>query len=327
MLLGREWSCAYRRLCSSALVALIGGAVAGCWPASDAVEGTEIVAFDYASASHHGSCARGSKLGEAGATDGLKSGDDIVYNVRTPSNYDPTFAHPLLMAYAAAGQSALQNESRTKLTTEATRNGFVVAYAAHDPMSVETVKKLAKLPNEIADKWCIDINRVYATGHSDGGTVSTAIALLDDTRGRLAGIAPSAAGFSATDFETFKCPSAPFPVMVMHSSWDMLFPGWGAQAAKWWAACNGCDMAKPPLPAGEKCVAYQSCATGGETRYCEGSGWHGDWPGLEAEIVRFFESDGNVSPSATEGLTGNGSRAAMRRSLGQRSGEKRTVSR
>jgi len=327
MLRVREWSWACKRLPSSALVALAGVAVAGCWPASDPVEGTGLAAFDYASAGSHGSCAPGSKSGEAGATDELKSGSGIVYNVRTPSNYDSTFAHPLLMVFAPAGRSAEGNEAFTHITHLGTMNGFVVVYTTHQPMSVETVKKLAMLPNEIADKWCIDINRVYATGHSDGGTVSTALALLDDTRGHLAGIAPSAAGFSATDFETFKCPSAPFPVMVMHSSWDMLFPGWGAQAVKWWAACNGCDMAKPPLPAGEKCVAYQSCATGGATRYCEGSGWHGEWPGLEAEIVRFFESDGSVSPSATEGLTGDESRAAMRWSSGQRSGEKRTVSR
>jgi polyhydroxybutyrate depolymerase len=327
MLLGREWSCACRPLRSSALAALIGGTVAGCWPASDSAEGLNIVAFDYASASRHGSCPQGSKSGEAGATDGLKSGSGIVYNVRTPSNYDPTFAHPLLMVYAAGGLSASRNESLTKFTTAATRNGFVVAYTAHNPMSVETVEKLAKLPNEIADRWCIDIHRVYATGHSDGGTVSTAIALLDDTRGLLAGIAPSAAGFAAKDFESFKCPSAPLPVMVMHSSWDMLFPGWGAQAAKWWAACNGCDLAKPPRPAGETCVAYQACATGGSTRYCEGSRLHGAWPGLEAEIIRFFESGGHIAPSATESLTGNETRSATRGPVGRRSGEERTVSR
>ncbi len=305
----------------------IAAALAGCSQSSDPAEGVDIAQFDYATAGRHGTCEAGTKLGEAGATDNQQSIDGIWYNVRTPRNYDPTFAHPLLMVYAAGGMSAAKNESLTHLTTEATRNGFVVGYPTHRPMTLDTVKELAKLPNEIADKWCIDSHRVYATGHSDGGTVSTAIALLDDTKGLLAGIAPSAAGFSATDFETFKCPSAPFPVMVMHSSWDTLFPGWGAQASKWWAACNGCDLAKPPLPAGEKCVAYQACAAGGPTRYCEGSRWHGAWPGLEAEIVRFFVSGDDVAPSVTGSLTGNESRAAMQGQFERRRGDERTVRR
>jgi polyhydroxybutyrate depolymerase len=321
----REWCWAYKRLFGAALVALVGGAVAGCWPFSDSAAGTEIASFDYASAARHGSCAAGTRSGEPGATDGLESSLGVRYNVRAPSNYDATFAHPLLMVFAPAGRSAEGNESFTHLTRLGTENGFVVVYSAHRPMSMETVKTLAELPVEVAKTWCIDLSQVYATGHSDGGTVSTAIALLDDTRGLLAGIAPSAAGFAATDFETFKCPAAPFPVMVMHSSWDALFPGWGAQAAKWWAACNHCDLEKPLLPAGDKCVAYQSCATGGLTRYCEGSGWHGTWPGLEAEIVRFFVSGGGVGPSAT--LTGNLHRSALRGPIAPRSGEERMVSR
>lgn len=288
----REFGCPWVGL------AMVACACASCSPSSDSAAGLDIAQFDYAHAGQHATCEAGKKAGAAGATDGLTSGEGVRYNVRAPGNYDPTFAHALLMVYPAGGRSAGANESLTHLTSEATRNGFVVAYPAHQSMSIETVHKLAKLPVEIADRWCVDLRRVYATGHSDGGTVSTAIALLDETKGTLAGIAPSAAGFSRRDFETFKCPSAPLPVMVMHTKYDRLFPGWGADAAKWWAACNGCDMTKPPQPSGKGCAAYQSCAAGGATRYCEGEGSHGDWPGLEAEIVRFFASSDIEAPVA-----------------------------
>ena len=110
------------------------------------------------------------------------------YNVRTPANYDAGIAHPLLVVYAPAGANARQNEALTRLTSAATREGFIVAYASNRSMSVETVIKFSKLPAGVAGKWCIDLRRVYATGHSDGGTVSTAIAVLDETKGIAADI-------------------------------------------------------------------------------------------------------------------------------------------
>jgi polyhydroxybutyrate depolymerase len=265
---------------------------AACSPASNSGEGLDIAAYDYSGAGRHMVCEKGAKTGAAGATDGLLSPEGIRYNVRTPVNYDAGIAHPLLVVYAPAGASARQNEALTRLTRAATREGFILAYASHRSMSVETVKKLAMLPAGVAGQWCIDLRRVYATGHSDGGTVSTAIAVLDETKGIAAGIAPSAAGFSAKDFEALKCPASPLPVMVMHGKHDRLFPGWGAQAAAWWAACNGCDRSTPPEPDGKRCVAYRGCAAGGPTRYCESEQSHAEWPGLNEVLVRFLRHGG-----------------------------------
>jgi polyhydroxybutyrate depolymerase len=270
------------------VMAILCGAFAACSPSSNLGEGMDLEEFDYSSTNLHIACARGTKAGAAGATDGVKSSQGIRYNVRTPANYDSAFAHPLLLVYAPAGASASKNESLTRLTSAATKEGFIIVYTSHRSMSIETVNQLARLPKEVANTWCIDLGRVYATGHSDGGTVSTAIAVLDETKGTVTGIAPSAAGFSKKDFETLKCPSSPMPVMVMHSKKDALFPGWGADAAAWWAACNGCDLSKPPQTGGEPCVAYQGCATSGQTLYCEGEQSHSEWPGLSEDIIWFL---------------------------------------
>ncbi len=274
--------------------------LAGCLPGSDSDQSTAVAAFDYAAAERRGTCETGAKPGAGGATDGYTG--SVTYNVRAPANYDPSFAHPLLVVYAAAGMTAEESEEFTGFTKAATQNGWIVAYADHKRMSVEAVRDLAKLPAEVSEKWCIDMSRVYATGHSDGGTVSTAIALLDGTRDTLAGIAPSAAGFRKSDFETFKCPSAPFPVMVMHGSWDVAFYGWGKQAAEWWASCNGCSMSEAPRPLGDGCVAYDGCARDGPTVYCEGPRLHSQWPGLSAQIIDFFDAvhgrSGMSTPSA-----------------------------
>lgn len=174
-------------------------------------------AFAYPSGSGH--CQAGSRAGAAGSIDGKVSADGIRYMVRTPSNYDATFAHPLLMVYAPAGLSRWGTERFMGLTTAATGAGFVVVYA---------------------DK----------------------------------------------DLEGFQCRD-PLPVMIMHSKNDKLFPGWGAQTSAWWAKCNGCDAAKTkPVEGG--CRAYQGCASGGATLYCEGTGSHRDWPNLNRVMLEFF---------------------------------------
>lgn len=215
-----------------------------------------------------------------------ESAGGIRFNVRTPANYNPTIAHPLLMVYAPGGQSRDVSERLTQLTTPATAAGFIVAYADHRPLGMPAVEELATLPAEIAKKWCIDEKRVYATGHSEGGSVSLALAILDKTRHVPAAIAPSAAGFTAKDLAEFKC-RPPIPVMVLHNAGDHLFPGWGKQTVAWWAACNQCDPAEPKrLDNG--CLSYRKCAAGGATLYCENKGSHAQWPDRNATMLEFF---------------------------------------
>lgn len=264
--------------------------VASCSGSSEAPEGTLVASFSYAPAARQGYCDN--KPGAAGATNGLSSRDGFQYNVRAPANLDPTYAHPLLVVYAPAGHSAAQSESLTRLTTDATHRGFIVAYVGSSPLSQQKVIGLARVPKEVARSWCIDPNRVYATGHSDGGTVSTALALLKETKGIVSAIAPSAAGFSPKDLEGFQCPE-PIPVMVMHGKRDTHFPGWGKEAALWWARCNACDLAKPPSPQDDGCITFAGCLPGGRTDYCEGAGAHEDWPPLRNRVIHFFESAGS----------------------------------
>lgn len=206
--------------------------------------------------------------------------------VRTPSNYDAMFAHPLLMVYAPGGHSRWESERFAGLTTAATGKGFVVVYPDHKQLNISSIEQLGTIPGLVAKEWCIDEQRVIVTGHSDGGTVSMALAVLEKTSNIPAAIAPSAAGWTAKDLEIFQCRD-PLPVMIMHSKNDKLFPGWGAETAPWWAGCNRCDVTKTKTVEGG-CRAYQGCASGGATLYCEGTGSHRDWPNLNRVMLDFF---------------------------------------
>ena len=210
----------------------------------------------------------------------------IKYTVRTPANYNPGILHPLLMVYAPAGSSRFRSERLTALTFEATAAGFVVAYADSRRLSLEVIPELGTIPRLIAKKWCVDERRVYLTGHSDGGTVALALALLDETRHIPAAVAPSAAGFRRIDLETFSCPET-LSALIMHSANDHLFPGYGAETAAWLAACHKCQAG---LIEKDKngCGAYSGCTAQGKTLYCEGTGTHRQWPPLNTTLLSFF---------------------------------------
>ena len=233
-------------------------------------------------------CDSGTKSGLIGASDDEKTSAGIRYMVKTPANYHATIAHPLLMVYAPARTNRHESEKFMSLTQEATAAGFIVAYADHRAMSPDTIEKLADIPGLIEQKWCIDHTRIFLTGHSDGGTVAMAIAFLNGTKHIPAAIAPSAAGIRGEDLKAYQCPN-PLPIMIMHSSQDSLFPGYGKEAIQWWAACNGCGTVGLVKDAGG-CVTYTGCKNNVITRYCEGTGKHTEWSGRNKAIIDFFKN-------------------------------------
>jgi len=235
-----------------------------------------------------GRCDPGTKPGSAGASNDEKTSTGIHYMVKTPANYNSNIAHPLLMVYAPARTNRFESEDFVHLTQEATTAGFIVAYADHRTMTPETIEELAEIPGMVEKIWCIDKKRIFLTGHSDGGTAAMAIGFISGTKHIPAAIAPSAAGIRGEDLKAYQCPN-PLPVMIVHSSQDNLFPGYGKEAIQWWAACNGCGTAGLVKDV-DGCVTYKDCTNNVTTRYCEGTGTHSEWPGKNKAIIDFFRS-------------------------------------
>ncbi|MCY4363501.1 MAG: poly(3-hydroxybutyrate) depolymerase [Gammaproteobacteria bacterium] len=239
-------------------------------------------------------CAPGARIGATGKTDELLTERGLRYFVRTPLNYDNRIAHPLMMVFSPGDRSGLGTEWFTGLTTEGTRQGFVVVYADNRPRQIpalnrplakEWILELGTIPALVATQWCIDLDRVFLTGHSNGGTISTALALLEESPLSPAAIAPSAAGFRGEDLNSFACP-APLPVLVMHSRNDKVFPGYGAETMQWWKQCNQCPERVRSL--GDNCISYLGCAENVSTVYCEGERRHTVWPERNNRIISLF---------------------------------------
>jgi polyhydroxybutyrate depolymerase len=210
--------------------------------------------------------------------------------VKTPANYDPLRAHPLIVVYAPHGANRFLSERFVGLSHAATEAGFVIAYADSHSLEPRHLQELGRIPGEVAMRWCIDPGRVFFTGHSDGGTAATALAVLGKATPAPAAIAPSAAGFRRDDLEAYACP-APIPVMVLQNRDDELFPGFGRGAAEWWAGCNGCDRSRPE-PRADGCVVYPDCRSGAATLFCESEGEHAVWPERNRSLLEFFRTVG-----------------------------------
>lgn len=234
-------------------------------------------------------CPAGSKPGAAGSTDAMPTAAGVSINVRTPADYDPTVAYPLVVVYAPAGGDADLTEAFTGLTNNALDGGYVIAYADHvSPMSLEIIEGLQPILDDIVDTWCIDTERVFFTGHSDGGTMAEILLARDETDPQPRAAAPSNAGVTGMLLSQVGCPSVPKAVMVIHSANDGLFPpanGFGLDAAEVWAGCNGCD----PQPVDDgPCIRWPNCDDDVPTLFCETAGQHGQWTNLNATMFEFF---------------------------------------
>ncbi|MBX3211693.1 MAG: hypothetical protein KF850_06645 [Labilithrix sp.] len=231
-------------------------------------------------------CEAGSRAGAAGASEDLTTAGGRHFTVRTPGGYDPLVGSPLIVAFAPSGGTAESIEASTKLTPDALAAGFLVAYVdTVSPANVAGAKDAATIPDQIAERWCVDRGRVYLTGSSDGGGLIYTIVLNRYMTPEPAAVAPFAAGASRATLAKASCLAPPMPAMVMHNRGDAVFPGYGQAARDWWVACNACGEGEGLA---DGCVAHRECADGAEVQYCEGEGGHGRWPGLHASMFAFF---------------------------------------
>lgn len=237
-----------------------------------------------------GACAAGAKPGAAAFDDSFVTPAGLHVRVRTPANYDATRAYPLLVAFPPAGAGRDDAEHYYGITPEATRRGFVVAYSDHVPMSRQALRMQAGVAPAVMARWCIRADAVAYIGHSDGGSVAEGALLTaqpGDVRPRA--IVASAAGLAAEDLQGAPCAAPqqlPLQLMVVHNRGDTHFPGYGAAAARHWAACAGC-AAEPGPPQASGCRFYSGCGAGSRVAFCEFDGPHARWPPVADAALQF----------------------------------------
>jgi polyhydroxybutyrate depolymerase len=177
------------------------------------------------------------------------------FHVYIPSSYDGVHALPLLLSFHGGGGNADQAERTVNLRATADERGFILVRpegydgsglglrtwnagaccAGSVDAGIDHVAAVRAILDRVEDEWRIDTDRVFATGHSNGGMMAYRLACeLSD---RIAGIAPNAAYLVDKDLdadpprELFQCaPPRPVPVMHMHGDADTCAPMAGGRS-------------------------------------------------------------------------------------------------
>jgi polyhydroxybutyrate depolymerase len=235
------------------------------------------------------------------------SGHRRTVIVHIPAGYTAKRKLALVLNLHGSGSTASAEEKFSGMDATADRDHFIVAYpqalisdgTGYDwnipgvPLysgkfppagSPSDVAFLTTLVRDLAGRYCVALNRVYATGVSGGGRMASQLAC--DASGVFAAIAP-VAGLRYPS----PCPaSRPVPVIAFHGTADPIDPfngfGFGSwtysvpAAARMWAAHDHCT-AGPQTTAGRgyRLTRYTGCAGGTQVELYALIGEGHEWPG------------------------------------------------
>jgi polyhydroxybutyrate depolymerase len=240
-----------------------------------------------------------------------------VVIVHVPAGYSGTSRVALVLNLHGSGSTASEQEAFSGMDATSDQFGFIVAYpqaliqagtgfdwnipgvplvggSYPPPGSADDVAFLTDLVGQLASRYCIDTSRVYATGVSGGGRMSSQLAC--DASSTFAAVAP-VAGLRLPN----PCPSSrPVAVVAFHGTADPIDPYDGHGEAYWtysvpvaarrWGTFDHCR----PTPtvtsgSGYTLTEYSGCAGGVSVELYSLIGEGHEWPG-GPRLPRFITS-------------------------------------
>ena len=215
------------------------------------------------------------------------------YELALPTDYDGLRAAPMVVNFHGHGFSAEQHDSNTSMSKLGTRRGFVVVSpdsnsepaswnVRADPDRDDDFEFIHSLVAELLTKLCVDPDRVYATGHSNGSVFAAYLVCSEPYE--FAGVA-MVAGTAL-----WLCPPDVQPsVMAIAGTADNTNPydgdedtgGSVVEVVGSWATHNGCalDPASSEPVAGVDELRYSGCANDGSVVLMTINGGGHPWPG------------------------------------------------
>jgi hypothetical protein len=223
--------------------------------------------------------------------------------VGTPMGYDGSTPVPVIFAFHAAGNGNDQLESRYGNTALGQNYLMIYPSGSGNGWNFSADKpRFDAIYDEVMNKACVDMNRVYATGHSSGSQFI--VQLLCDGEDRFKAVAPVASSVYCNSW-----PAGSVPALVIHGVNDSereaygLNDGDGRKDLQPYLDSNGCGMESVPSDIDTAgcggnidpgCVDYQGC--GVPTTWCNhndpqySNTNHGIPCFADSAIFDFFES-------------------------------------
>lgn len=243
------------------------------------------------------------------------------YRLYVPKGYDPSKSAPLVLNFHGFGSSALEQERYAEYPQAADKYGFIVAtpegtntprrwyiYGEREAGYVDDFAFVDTLIDQLSATLCVDASRIYATGISNGGGMTSLLGCkLND---RLAAIAPVA----GSPYADLQCRGkGSMPVIAFHGTDDQLVPFGGGPGGRLglpsgavrdnmrdWAKHNGCNMVlQTQRIAGDVVLeSYGGCKDGADVQLYVVEGGGHTWPGGRIDVPGLGETTHSIS--ATE---------------------------
>jgi polyhydroxybutyrate depolymerase len=234
-----------------------------------------------------------------------------TYRLFVPPGYDGHQRLPLVLDLHGSGGNAAGQARNSGLETLSATERFIVATLDAEggrwnvPVQggrPDDVAYVSDVISDVAKRVCTDDTRVYATGFSGGGRMTSLLAC--QLGSRLAAVAP-VAGLRFPG----PCNGRPIPVLTFHGLADRQNPYDGhaeGRGAEWlesvpdalasWAqhdSCNGNAILDDP-PGPLSTMRYEGCTSGTEVRMIRIDGLGHTWTKTEVDTTgvmwQFFKS-------------------------------------
>lgn len=315
-----------RRLCPALVVSCLILGLAACQAAGGRNETPQ---DSLAGAGTGSGCERSEPLEPGEALQSVQvDGAERSYLVYVPQGYSGGEPAAVVLAYHGGGADAALQVRRSRINPLADEHGFLVVYpegtrglvgewqtwnagdccGRAQRLNVDDVAFTRAIIADLDRKYCIDRERIFATGISNGGMMAYRLACeLSD---EIAAVAPVAATLAVEPCN----PGRPVPVLHFHGTADDILPFTGGESANplaggtdfrsvedvisFWAAQNGC-RGTPEIVydhGDAVCRSFSPCDQGADVVLCTIEGGGHTWPGGEP-VELFGKTSQDISAS------------------------------
>jgi polyhydroxybutyrate depolymerase len=252
----------------------------------------------------------------------LYDGLQRAYILYVPVSYNANNATPLIFNFHGYTSDAITQMDYGDFRQIADTAGFIIAHpmgtvdnngnthfnVGWGSSTVDDVGFTEALIDSIASAYNIDLNRVYATGMSNGGFMSFSLAC--QLSHKIAAIA-SVTGSMST-FQINNCsPVRPFPILQIHGTADPIVPYSGfnlgesiEDVLQYWINQNNCDSI-PVITALPNIIVidlstvehfvYPNCDSSSAVEHFKVNGGGHTWPGSSINIpITNYDMDASI---------------------------------
>lgn len=233
------------------------------------------------------------------------SGTKRTFTIHLPPEYDGSDPTPLVLNFHGMGSNSGQQMLVSGLASTADSKNFIAVapnaiggnwkLPTNSGDNFGEAAYLEALTNYLNKNYCIDTERVYSMGMSQGSAMTFLLACAPNSRIAAFG------GVGATFYRPVCSKSAPAPIIYFHGTKDKIVPinggktpstpvGPAMEAIEGWAKHNKCEGS--PTEATNKDIttfSWSGCADDANIIYHRITDGGHTWPGADSTIAGFME--------------------------------------